>query len=57
MRRSGIKIMGKLMGLAWPLFPVILLAIAAGVLGFLCAIFLTVLGTRGILPMLDNSPG
>ena len=57
MRRSGIKIMGKLMGLAWPLFPVILLAIAAGVLGFLCAIFLTVLGARGILPMLDSSPG
>lgn len=49
MRRSGVKIMGKLIGLALPLFPVIVLAITAGVTGFLCAIFLTVLGARGIL--------
>lgn len=42
-RRSGIQIMGRLIGLVRPLLPIMLVAIALGVLGYLCAIFLTIL--------------
>lgn len=42
-RRKGIQIMGRLIGLVYPLLPVMLLAILLGVLGYLCAIFLTIL--------------
>lgn len=41
MRRLGIKIMGKLIVLAGPLLPFMLLAIMLGTLGQLCAITLT----------------
>ena len=41
-RRSGIRIMSQLIGLVAPLLPVMILAILLGVLGFLCAIFLTI---------------
>ncbi len=41
MRRSGIKIMGRLIVLAGPLLPFMLLAILLGTLGQLCAIMLT----------------
>ena len=41
MRRSGINIMGKLIVLAGPLLPFMLLAILLGTLGQLCAIMLT----------------
>ena len=39
-RRSGIRIMGQLIGLVKPLLPVMLLAIVLGTVGYLCAIFL-----------------
>lgn len=42
-RRSGIQIMGKLIGLIRPLMHVMAAAILLGVTGYLCAIFLTVL--------------
>ncbi len=42
-RRKGIRIMGQIIGLVFPLLPVMLLAILLGVLGYLCAIFLTIL--------------
>ena len=42
-RRKGIQIMGQLIGLVFPMLPVMLLAILLGVLGYLCAIFLTIL--------------
>lgn len=41
-RRSALEIMGKLIGLIRPLLPVMVLAIVLGVLGYLCAIFLTI---------------
>ena len=41
-RRSGIRIMGQLIGLVKPLLPVMLLAIVLGTAGYLCAIFLTI---------------
>lgn len=42
-RRKGIQIMWQLIGLVVPLLPVMMLAILLGVLGYLCAIFLTIL--------------
>ena len=51
-RRSGIRIMGRLVGLETPLLPVMLLAILLGTLGYLCAIFLTILAGFGLLHIL-----
>ncbi|WP_297286521.1 amino acid ABC transporter ATP-binding/permease protein [uncultured Brachyspira sp.] len=52
MRRSGIKIMAQLIGLIAPLMHVMILAITTGVLGFLCAISITILGGYAILTFL-----
>ncbi|WP_295294954.1 amino acid ABC transporter ATP-binding/permease protein [uncultured Brachyspira sp.] len=52
MRRSGIKIMAELIGLIAPLMHVMILAITTGVLGFLCAISITILGGYAILTFL-----
>lgn len=51
-RRSGIQIMGKLIGLIRPLIHVMAAAIVLGVTGYLCAIFLTVLAGAGILQVM-----
>lgn len=48
-RRSAVAIMRKLIILVKPLTGVMLLGILLGVLGFLCAIFLTIVGGYGIL--------
>ena len=48
-RRSDLAIMRKLIVLIKPLTGVMLVGIVLGVLGFLCAIFLTILGGYGIL--------
>ena len=48
-RRSDLAIMRKLIVLIKPLTGVMLTGIVLGVLGFLCAIFLTILGGYGIL--------
>ena len=42
-RRSGISIMGSLIGLVKPLWPLIVLAVLFGTAGYLCAIFLTII--------------
>ena len=47
-RRSGMAIMGRLIGLVRPLWFVIVLAVLFGSAGYLCAIFLTIL-TAGAL--------
>ena len=52
MRRSGIRIMAELIGLIAPLMHVMILAITTGVLGFLCAISITILGGYAILTYL-----
>ena len=44
--------MGSLITLVRPLLPVMLIAITAGVLGFLCAIFITILGGEAIIAAL-----
>ena len=42
-RRSGISIMGSLIGLVKPLWPLIVLAVLFGTAGYLCVIFLTII--------------
>lgn len=53
-RRSALTIMGSLITLVRPLLPVMLIAITAGVLGFLCAIFITILGGEAIIAALQT---
>lgn len=48
MRRSAVKIMFNLIGLINPLIHIMIIAIVTGVLGFLCAIFITILGGYAI---------
>ena len=48
-RRSAIQIMGSLIGLVKPLLHIMLAAIILGTLGYLCAIFLTILAGQGIV--------
>lgn len=48
-RRSGIRIMAQLIGLVKPLLHIMTAAIILGVLGYLCAIFLTILAGQAVL--------
>lgn len=52
MQRSGFKMMTKLIGLVKPLTGYMILAVAMGVLGHLCASFITVFGGYAILQVL-----
>lgn len=52
-RRSGIRIMGQLIGLVKPLLPVMLLAIVLGTAGYLCAIFLTIFAGFGLVQQME----
>lgn len=56
-RRKGIVIMGQLIGLVKPLLPIMCVAVLLGVLGYLCAIFLTILAGYGLLGGLANLTG
>ena len=49
MNRNGLKVMYKLIGLVLPLVHVMIAAITMGVIGFLTAIFIIVLGGVGLL--------
>lgn len=64
-RRSALQIMGSLIGLVKPLLHIMLAAIILGTLGYLCAIFLTILagqvivhglltGVAGMIVPVDN---
>ena len=48
-RRSAIRIMGSLIDLVKPLLHIMLAAIILGTLGYLCAIFLTILAGQVIV--------
>ena len=48
-RRSALQIMGSLIGLVKPLLHIMLAAIILGTLGYLCAIFLTILAGQVII--------
>lgn len=52
MKRSNVKIVGRLIGLVKPLLPLMLLAILMGVLGYLCSIFITIFGGYALLDLL-----
>lgn len=54
-RRSGWKVMAKLIGLVKPLTGFMLLAIFMGLLGHLCACFITILGGYAVLNLLGIS--
>ena len=54
-RRSGIQIMARLIGLVRPLLHIMTGAVLLGVLGYLCAIFLTILAGQGILKGLGEN--
>lgn len=57
MKRSGFQIMARLVGLVRPLTGYMLLAIAMGVAGHLCAAFLTIFGGYAVLNVLGlNAP-
>ena len=53
-RRSALQIMGSLIGLVKPLLHIMLAAIVLGTVGYLCAIFLTILAGQVILHGLQD---
>lgn len=55
-RRSGMRIMVGLVRLLTPLLHVMIACIALGTLGFLCAIFITVLAAHLLLGVVGASP-
>ena len=56
-KRTGVQVMLKLIGLVKPLIGVMLLAILLGVTGFLCAIFLNVFGVEAMADLLGVGTG
>ena len=56
MNRSGFQIMARLIGLVKPLSGYMILAIAMGLAGHLCAAFITVFGGYAILNVLTGQP-
>ena len=54
MRRPGIVIMGKLIGLIRPLVFFMVTAVMMGTAGYLCASFLTIAGAAGVLMALGQ---
>ena len=52
-RRSGFAVMAKLIGLVKPLTGYMILAIFMGLLGHLCASFITIFGGYAVLEVLD----
>lgn len=57
MKRSGFKIMSRLIGLVKPLAGYMILAILMGLIGHLCASFITVFGAFAIVKVLGFSLG
>lgn len=51
-KRSGFKVMTRLIGLIKPLLGFMVLAVLMGLLGHLCATFITVFGAFGVLELL-----
>lgn len=53
-RQKGIKIMGKLIVLVKPLWHIMLLAVLLGTVGYLCAIFLTIIASNGVVSLISD---
>lgn len=56
MKRSGFQIMARLIGLVKPLAGFMILAVTMGLIGHLCAAFITVCGGYAILNVLNAQP-
>lgn len=56
-RRSGMKIMGQMIGLVKPLLHIMTAAIILGTIGYLCAIFLTILAGEVLVKGLASGMG
>lgn len=56
-KRTGVQVMAKLIGLVKPLISVMFLAVMLGVTGFLCAIFLNVFGAEALANVMGFSTG
>ncbi len=56
MKRNGFQIMSRLIGLVKPLTGYMLLAVMMGLIGHLCAAFITVFGGYAILNVLKGQP-
>lgn len=54
-RRSGVEIALKLIVLVKNMIPIMLVAIFLGVVGFLCAIFISIMGGYGLLSIIGES--
>lgn len=54
-KRSGIQIVMQLIGLVKPMLPIMIMAILLGVVGFLCAIFIAIMGGYGLLSIIGES--
>ena len=54
MKRTGFQIMGRLVGLVKPLSGYMILAVVMGLIGHLCAAFITVLGGYAVLHVLSG---
>ena len=54
-KRNGLTVMARLIGLVKPLTGYMLLAITMGLIGHLCASFITIFGAYGVLSLLDFS--
>lgn len=54
-RRSGLAVMGGLVGLVAPLLPVMVAAILLGAIGHLCAIFLTIVAACVLVHWIEAS--
>lgn len=53
-RQKGIKIMGKLIVLVKSLWHIMLLAVLLGTVGYLCAIFLTIIASNGVVRLISD---
>ena len=56
-KRNGFQVMGRLIGLVKPLSGYMILAIVMGLIGHLCATFITVFGGYAITAVLDPGSG
>ena len=56
-RRSGFMVMARLIGLVKPLTGYMILAITMGLIGHLCASFITILGGYAVLDVLRFDTG
>ncbi len=55
-RKGTLRLLAQLLALLKPLWPVMVTAIALGVLGFLAAIFIPVLGGYGLVTLMEHHP-